>query len=58
MYYLDATGKILDCDYLSIASSMTPTIIQSGQEIKHGVSGDINFPEETVKILIYIDRVI
>ena len=58
VYYLDATGKILDCDYLSIASSMTPTIIQSGQEIKHGVSGDINFPEGTVKILIYNDRVV
>ena len=56
VYYLDESGKILGSGHLGVESSFAPTRILPGQEITHGISGGINFPEETVKILIYNRR--
>ena len=56
VYYLDDTDKILGEGYLPIASSMIPTVINAGEEIKGGIAGGIKFPSETVKILIYNRR--
>lgn len=57
VYYVDATGKILGTGSLYVGSvSGTPVYIDAGEEVQGGQSGDINFPEETVKILIYNRR--
>gem|GEM_PF-2609188 len=60
VYYLDATGKILGTDSLylggSEGSSSGVRRIYPDEEVEDGVSGGINFPEETVKILIYNRR--
>ena len=56
VYYLDASGKIIGTGYLPLESSMTSTIINAGQEIQHSMTGDIIFPEDTTKILIYNRR--
>ena len=60
VYYLDATGKILGTDSLYIGgsegSSSGVRRIYPDEEVEGGIAGGINFPEETVKILIYKRR--
>ncbi|MFR5063116.1 MAG: hypothetical protein ACLTEK_08990, partial [Christensenellales bacterium] len=57
VYYLDATGKILGTDYLDIGQhNGAVRLMQPNEEVEGGIAGGINFPEETVKILIYNRR--
>ena len=57
VYYLDATGKILGIDDLYIGQhDGSVRRIQPNEEVEEGIAGGINFPEETVKILIYNRR--
>ena len=57
VYYLDATGKILGTDHLDIGQhNGAVRLMQPNEEVEGGIAGGINFPEETVKILIYNRR--
>lgn len=60
VYYLDATGKIIGIDSLYIGgsegSSSGVRRIYPDEEVEGGIAGGINFPKETVKILIYKRR--